>query len=127
MTWRGHASSSKRRLRTTSARFRKIKGVEYISFFVKAYGDMSLATVPHMATRIVFGNDTAFLEADWRQTKHLALLAAPALVAIAGSWPRSSRGTRWALALAAGLLIRNLWTAWPLLRDFDALRPSSIW
>jgi hypothetical protein len=64
---------------------------------------------------------------DWRQTKHLSLLAAPALVAIAGAIPAAARGRRAALVLLAVAIASNLWTAAPLLRDFEALPPSTIW
>jgi hypothetical protein len=64
---------------------------------------------------------------DWRQTRHLALLTVPAVVAIAGSWPRSPLGRRLALLAAAALLARNLWAAWPLLSSFESLRPRAGW
>ena len=68
-----------------------------------------------------------FSMTDWRQTKHLSLLAAPAVLALAAACPR---GLRWRPAWVAGLLVlaaRNVWTAWPLLHDFEALRPRDTW
>ena len=64
---------------------------------------------------------------DWRQTKHLSLLAAPALLTMAAVSPRGRWGRRASLAMFVLLALRNLWTAWPLLADFEALRPSTIW
>jgi hypothetical protein len=64
---------------------------------------------------------------DWRQTRHLALLTAPAVIAIAGSWPRSPLWRRAALIAAAALVARNLWAAWPLLSSFESLRPRAGW
>jgi hypothetical protein len=64
---------------------------------------------------------------DWRQTRHLALLTGPALVAIAGSWPRSTPWRRAALIAAAALVARNLWAAWPLLSSFESVRPRAGW
>jgi hypothetical protein len=64
---------------------------------------------------------------DWRQTKHLAHLAAPALVAIAGAWPRPGHLRRAALAALLLLILRNLRSAWPMLTSFEALRPGTSW
>jgi hypothetical protein len=64
---------------------------------------------------------------DWRQTKHLALLVAPALLAVAAACPATPRARVAFLALLAALIANNLWTAWPLVSDFLALRPSTIW
>lgn len=64
---------------------------------------------------------------DWRQTKHLAQVVPLGLVAIAAAWPRSERSGRLAWAAAILVIAWNLWTAWPLLSDFSALRPSTIW
>jgi len=64
---------------------------------------------------------------DWRQTRHLALVTAPAVIAIAGSWPRTPGWRRAALIAAAALVARNLWAAWPLLSSFEALRPRAGW
>ncbi len=64
---------------------------------------------------------------DWRQTKHLAHLAAPALLAIAGAWPRPGHLRRAALAALLLLILRNLRAAWPLLASFEALRPGTSW
>lgn len=64
---------------------------------------------------------------DWRQTKHLALLAAPALLALAGLAPRGRRA-RWAFALLLfAMIATNLAASLSLAADFDALRPSTIW
>jgi hypothetical protein len=64
---------------------------------------------------------------DWRQTRHLALVTAPAMIAIAESWPRSPGWRRAALIAAVALLVRNLWAAWPLLSSFESLRPRAGW
>ena len=64
---------------------------------------------------------------DWRQTKHLALLVAPALVAVAAACPATRRARAVFLTLLAMLIANNFWTAWPLVSDFLALRPSTIW
>lgn len=68
-----------------------------------------------------------FTATDWRQTKHLALLTAPALVAIASAWPRSGRWRRAALLLAGALILRNLWVARPLLSSFESWVPHAGW
>jgi len=68
-----------------------------------------------------------FSVVDWRQTRHLALLTAPAVVAVAGTWPVSARWRRAALLLAAALVLRNLWAAWPLLSAFESWRPRAGW
>lgn len=64
---------------------------------------------------------------DWRQTRHLALITCPAVVAIAGAWPRSVAWRRAALVAAVALVVRNLWAAWPLLSSFESLRPRAGW
>jgi hypothetical protein len=64
---------------------------------------------------------------DWRQTKHLAQVVPLGLVAIAAAWPRSERGRRLAWVAAMLVVAWNLWTTWPLVSDFSALRPSTIW
>jgi hypothetical protein len=64
---------------------------------------------------------------DWRQTKHLSLLVAPALLALAAAVPPGLRARLLALAVLAAMIATNLATAWPLLRDFSALTPSTIW
>jgi hypothetical protein len=51
----------------------------------------------------------------------------PAVVAIAGGWPRSLLWRRSALVAAAALVARNLWAAWPLLSSFESLRPRAGW
>ena len=68
-----------------------------------------------------------FSAVDWRQTRHLALVTAPAVVAIAGSWPRNRSLRRAALVAAAALVLRNLWAAWPLLSSFESVRPRAGW
>jgi hypothetical protein len=64
---------------------------------------------------------------DWRQTKHLSLLVAPALVTLADLPPRTPVWRRAALCVCLLLCALNLWTVWPLLGDFTALRPSTTW
>jgi hypothetical protein len=66
-----------------------------------------------------------FSYTDWRQTKHLALLAAPALIAVADAAAAEKRRL-WTFILAL-FVLRNLWASWPLLSDFGAIRPSTIW
>jgi hypothetical protein len=83
--------------------------------------------LPRAASASVLLGALVFSAIDWRQTKHLALLTGPALVAIAGSWPRSARWRRVALVAAAALVLRNLWAAWPLLSSFESLRPRAGW
>lgn len=78
------------------------------------------------AASVVLGA-IVFSATDWRQTKHLSLLAAPALLAISGVWPEVPNTRRLALAAAFLLVLINLWTAWPLLSSFESLRPSTIW
>jgi hypothetical protein len=46
---------------------------------------------------------------------------------MAASCPAATRGRLALLALLAAMVASNLITAWPLLRDFEALRPSTIW
>jgi len=69
----------------------------------------------------------AFSATDWRQTRHLALLTGPALVAIAATWPRSARWRRAALLLAGALVLRNLWAVRSLLSSFDSWVPHAGW
>jgi hypothetical protein len=64
---------------------------------------------------------------DWRQTKHLALLVPPALVALAGAWPRTTRGHRVALALLLAALATNLAHVAALVADFGAWQPAAGW
>jgi hypothetical protein len=68
-----------------------------------------------------------FTLTDWRQTRHLALLTVPALVAIAATWPRSTGWRRAGLALAAALVVRNLWATRPLLSAFESWVPRAGW
>lgn len=68
-----------------------------------------------------------FSATDWRQTKHLSLLAAPALVALADGAPSGTNGRRLAIAMCLLLCGWNLWNAWPLLTSFEAVRPSTTW
>jgi hypothetical protein len=70
---------------------------------------------------------TVFSLTDWRQTKHLSLLVAPALLTLADLPPRTAAGRRVALCVCLLLCALNLWTVWPLLGDFTALRPSTTW
>lgn len=64
---------------------------------------------------------------DWRQTKHLSLVVAPALLALGGLVPREGRG-RWAFVLLLiAMIATNLLASFALVADFDALRPSTIW
>jgi hypothetical protein len=49
------------------------------------------------------------------------------VLALAAACPRGRPGRQ---AWVAGLLVlaaRNVWTAWPLLHDFEALRPRNTW
>jgi hypothetical protein len=64
---------------------------------------------------------------DWRQTKHLSLLAAPALLALAAACPAAPRGRMAFLALLGLMIAVNLAKAWPLFADFSVLLPSTIW
>lgn len=68
-----------------------------------------------------------FTWTDWRQTKHLALLVPFALVCLAESWPSDPRWRRIGLALLLAIATRNVHASWPLLTDFEALRPSTTW
>ena len=68
-----------------------------------------------------------FSAVDWRQTRHLALLTAPAVVALAGAWPRSAAWRRAALLLAAALIARNLWAARSLISSFESWVPHAGW
>ena len=68
-----------------------------------------------------------FTATDWRQTRHLALLTVPGLVAIAAAWPRSVLWRRAALAVAAAVVVRNLWAARPLLSAFESWVPHAGW
>jgi hypothetical protein len=69
----------------------------------------------------------AFSVTDWRQTKHLALLVPSALLALGTLAPAAAGPRRLFVGGLLLLALRNGWTAWPLLRDFEALRPSTIW
>jgi hypothetical protein len=64
---------------------------------------------------------------DWRQTKHLSLLVAPALLTLADLPPRTPFWRRVALGVCLLLCALNLRTVWPLLADFSAWRPSTTW
>lgn len=83
--------------------------------------------LPRAAAASVVLGALVFSATDWRQTKHLSLLAAPALLTIAAAWPPSGWGRRLAVALAALLVLGNVATAWPLFGGFEALGPSTLW
>jgi len=84
------------------------------------------AEVRAAAAAVLLGA-AVFSVTDWRQTKHLSLLAAPALVALADFAPRTRSGRRAVLVVCMLLCLRNLWHAWPLLTRFEALRPGTTW
>ncbi len=84
------------------------------------------ASVRAAAAAVALGA-LVFSLTDWRQTKHLAQLLAPALVAVGGLVEGRPGYRRALLALALWMIASNLSTAWPLLARFDALRPSTIW
>jgi hypothetical protein len=135
------------RLDGSDLRFRPAAGIWYPSIpelwneFVKHYGIAftalaALAVAGGLTSRSAAVRAAAwsvalgavvFSVTDWRQTKHLALLAAPALVTIAGSWPSAPTRRKLGLAVLSLLILRNLWTAWPLLTRFDALAPGTTW
>jgi hypothetical protein len=135
------------RLDARDVRFRSAAGIWYPSIpelwkeFVAHYGFVFTALAVLAAARGLASRSPAvraaawsvvlgavvFSVTDWRQTKHLALLAAPALVAVAGSWPSAPTRRRLGLAVLLLLIVRNLWTAWPLLTRFDALAPGTTW
>ncbi len=56
-------------LYTAGVRVRKIRGIEYLVFRLRAYTDFSAATESRMTTVIVVGNDVGSLTADWAQTR----------------------------------------------------------
>jgi hypothetical protein len=51
-----------------SIRLRVRGGVQYVTFRLKLYGDLSAATEAHMTTQVVIGNDAASVTADWEPT-----------------------------------------------------------
>lgn len=69
----------------------------------------------------------AFSLTDWRQTRHLALLAAPAILAMADAVPRQGNGRRVAFALLVLMIARNVWLSLHLAVDFHTLTPLTIW
>jgi hypothetical protein len=83
--------------------------------------------LPRCAAAMVWIGALAFSLTDWRQTKHLAQLVAPALLAIAAAWPARPRGRRLALAAVALAIAWNLHGVWRLLTDFAGMRPQSGW
>jgi len=52
-----------------SVLLRKVKGVEYATVRIRAYGDFSRATMPNMTTQIYGLNEVGFLTADWTEKK----------------------------------------------------------
>jgi hypothetical protein len=50
-------------------KFRVVDGVSYLTFKIKAYGDLSAATLPCMTTQVTVGDDLASLRADWTLRK----------------------------------------------------------
>lgn len=46
---------------------RAFSGVDYIVFSLRAYGDLSAATLADMTTQVVVGNDVGSLSATWKQ------------------------------------------------------------
>ena len=65
---------------------------------------------------------------DWRQTKHLSLLIAPALVGMAEAWAAfRPRPRRLGLVLLMLMILGNCWLSARLAADFSALRPSTVW
>ena len=50
-----------------SARFRVIRGEEYLAFRIRAYGNFDKATVPLMTTQIYGVDDVAYLTAEWNR------------------------------------------------------------
>ncbi len=51
-----------------NVRLRTYQGDPAYSFKIRAYADLSAATVADMTTQIAIGNDTTFLPATWRQS-----------------------------------------------------------
>ena len=78
------------------------------------------------AASVVLGA-IVFSITDWRQTKHLAQLVAPAAVALAATYPSSARWRSAWMAAAIIVVFRNLLAASRLVADFDLLRPSGGW
>jgi hypothetical protein len=101
--------------------------------FTLAAGAASLSALRSESARVRMCGASVLLGAvvfsltDWRQTKHLSLLAAPALLALAAACPGAPRGRMAFLALLGLMIAVNLAKAWPLLADFSALLPSTIW
>jgi hypothetical protein len=78
------------------------------------------------ATSVLLGA-VVFSITDWRQTKHLAQLAAPATVLLAAICPVSVRWRSAWLAAAGVVVFRNLLVATHLVAEFDRLRPAGGW
>ena len=57
-----------------SLRYRLIENVPYLTFRVKAYGDLSLATESCMTTQFTTGDAAGALQADWTKRKSRAWL-----------------------------------------------------
>jgi hypothetical protein len=105
----------------------------YGVLFTLASGAASLLALRSRAPAVRAAGAAALLGAlvfsvtDWRQTKHLSLLAAPALVAVAALWPPGRRARLVFLAALLAMIAGNLLRDAALVADFDSLRPSTIW
>jgi hypothetical protein len=64
-----HGVGSRDGLSIVRLKLLTVGGEPYLSFLVKAYGDLSAATLPLMASQIVVGNDSGYLERAWSPTK----------------------------------------------------------
>ena len=81
-----------------------------------------------MAGAAVLVAALVFSLTDWRQTKHLSLLIAPALVGMAEAWAAfRPRPRRLGLVLLMLMILGNCWLSARLAADFSALRPSTVW
>jgi hypothetical protein len=80
-----------------------------------------------LASVAVLTGAVVFSLTDWRQTKHLSLIVAPALLAVAACEPRGGRGRRLFHLLLIATIAWNLVTGAALVADFGALQPSTIW
>ena len=101
--------------------------------FTVAAAAASLRALASASPRVRAGGASVLVGAlvfsltDWRQTKHLSLLLAPALLALAAAYPVRPRARLAFLALLAAMVVSNLVTTWPLLHEFTSLAPSTIW